>query len=57
MLSSASTPISTTPATIVSAPATRARRNGSRSTRVASSSPPSVAVEGWITAPWPSGAR
>ena len=55
MVAIASPPITASPATIIAAPAMRRAGSFSRSTSVASASPPSAAQEGWITPPWPSG--
>ena len=40
---------------MTTAPSTREAGTRSRRNTAASSSPPSVALEGWITLPWPSG--
>src|SRR5258707_13208345 len=55
IVTSASAPITASPATMTAAPAARRAGSFSFSTNVASASPPSVAHEGWITPPWASG--
>ena len=55
MVLSASTPITQSPSTMVSAPATRREGKASLSTIRARIRPPTAAHDGWMMAPWPSG--
>ena len=55
MVLSASTPITQSPSTMVSAPATRRHGKASLSTIRARISPPTAAQDGWMMPPWPSG--